>query len=189
VDLAEQPWPHGSRLVAELVFDHFRPGAVPVAAQAAPEPEKAPPLEDLEEQLGDLADGLEWPEEPDHSRPGDVGDTYPLPPLPDDAEGPKTHAVSAGIDDTVRRVHWKEAPACGETFHLHASYFTRVGAGGVDFRAMVRAAILHGIAEAYRVCQPTRCERPLLKVLHACWGSGATEASAHVVLETTCTAL
>ena len=92
----------------------------------------------------------------------------PLPPLPANAEGPNVHGVSACIDDTVRRIQGRDAPACGETFHLHATYFGRVGAAGVDFRAMVRAAVLHGIAEAYRVCQPTRCERPVLKVLHAC---------------------
>jgi len=187
--LAELPSLHGSRLATELFLGYFRPGAGEVMAQAAPDPERAPPLEDLEEQLGDIADGIEWPEAPDYSRWGSVGPTMAL---PDPTDGRKQLFLFIRSDGTVTRLRKAGIPdpGCDEPFLLDANWFRSApGCANVDFRAVVRACLLQGLAEAFRACQPSRCERAIPKLLHACWGCGSDTASAHAVLEVRCTAL
>jgi len=176
VALAGSVAPRVGSILTELFLDLFRPGAGNVLFQDSPDDggeEKAPPVEELEEQFGELADSA-FPDGADFSRPGGVGRSVD----PADETG-KRILVFISADDTIDRLILRPGvrPGCDERWVLYMYYGrTAPGCARVDYRSITRAAILQAIAYAFRICRLTRCEQPVFKVLDVSWACGADGA-------------
>ena len=207
------------RAVHELQLDYFRPGASGILFDRAPgeEPRKAPPLEDLEHQLGDDADAAkvldpdqlgsiggsepdggpgpgEDPPDADFTKPGSFGRYRD--PWSEWARRWRSWSVYAKSDGTIDGFGDALGPAdCGRPWILYTHLFTHVNrCGGTNFAPHYRAALLQGIAEAYRRCVPTRCEKARVWILYAGWActdshDGGPLVSVFVHLGVVCTAL
>jgi len=188
--LAEAVAPEGGRVLPELFLDYFQPGAGAVLFQEEPDErapmEKVPNLTELEDQLGDVADRI-FPEA-DFTGRGSSGTlVWDL----DPAETRKRLFYYVFPDDTPQRYVGRPGilPACDERWLLFVEYWRDApGCVNVDYRALVRAGLLQAIAEAFRICRPTRCERAVPRILYASWGCGGVGAFAYLQLEVTCLA-
>jgi hypothetical protein len=191
--LAETVAEDDGRLLTELFLDYFRPGAGDILFQDAPDErtprEKAPDVADLEKQLRDVADGIAFPERPDYTGPGGSG---PFIDFLDPGETRKRLFSCVLPDDTLDRFIGRPGilPKCDERWLLFADYSRKApGCVNVNYRQLVRAALLQAIAEAFRVCRLLRrCEAAMPKLLHARWFCGSDIASARLTLEVVCMA-
>ncbi|MGH7332266.1 MAG: hypothetical protein ACREKS_05845 [Candidatus Rokuibacteriota bacterium] len=187
--LAESAAPRVGPIVTELFLDHFRPGAGDVLFQASPDDtrkEKAPPLDQLEDPFGELADAA-FPDDADFSRPGGVGKRVD----PEDETG-KRLLVFISADDTLDLLILRPGvrPGCDERWVLYVYYGrTAPGCAGVNYRSITRAAILQAIAYAFRVCRATPCEQPVFKLLEVSWACGADLANVFLRMEVMCLAV
>jgi hypothetical protein len=189
--LADVAAPRNGRLITDLFLDYFRPGAGDILFQETPdekEPrEKAPDTDELEAQLGDVADGVDFTDA-DFTRPGFLGWEDFDPYAPDERR--KRFFFYVKSDDSLDRfaVRPGRPVDCGERWLLFTTYFRmNPGCVNVNFRALVRAALLQAIAEAVRLCPP-RCKRPVPKLIFGSWACGADIASVRLDLEFACLA-
>ena len=187
--LADIVAPRNGRLVTDLFLDYFRPGAGDILFQEAPDDktpkEKAPDAAELEAQFGDVADGVDF-SDADFTRPSFLGWEDFDPYAPDEPR--KRFFFYVKPDDSLDRfaVRPGRPVDCGERWLLFATYFRmNPGCVNVNFRALVRAALLQAIAEAFRLC-PARCKRPVPKLIFGSWACGANIATARLELEFVC---
>jgi hypothetical protein len=108
-----------------------------------------------------------------------------------DATGRRTgFNVLTGADGHLHRTGPTWSPRCDQPFMVEAMYLQPApGCVGMDYRALMRASILHAIAEAFRRCVPSRCEQAVSKIVYASWACGSNTASGYVQIEVRCTAL
>jgi len=188
--LAETVAPEAGRLLTELFLDYFRPGAGEILFQQEPDErtpgEKAPDLEDLEDQFRDLADGIAFPDPPDFTGRGKSGTIRKI----DPAGTEKNFSVVVFRDDAIIRFPIRPVPPeCNERWFLLAVYSRDApGCVNVNYEALVRAGLLQAIAEAFRLCRPSRCERAVPRLLYASWLCSEDTAKAILQLEVTCVA-
>jgi hypothetical protein len=57
---------------------------------------------------------------------------------------------------------------------------------GVNFRAVVRAALLYAVEEGFRRCRTSPCKDAVSTFLSASWGCGLDMAVASVQIEVVC---
>lgn len=152
-----------------------------------------PKLTELEEELGDDADAvpllgrgdlhrlhhppaggtgakkLGTKPKPDLSRPGDMGDVRSFP----SKEFPRTRNLFVNPDGSWSSFGKPVGPDdCGKVWILTTEYFQAAPgacAGVKSYQPFYRAALLLSVAEAYRLCSRTRCERALLWIQSAGW--------------------
>jgi hypothetical protein len=191
--LAETFLPLDAPLVTELFLDHFRPGASEVRLRVPDdeeaEKEKVPPVADVELRWSDIADGL-MPRDADYTGFGSAG--KPALPL-DPAETRQAFFFFIGADDTVSTLTSPKVPApirCDTAFLVLQRYYRSApGCTGVDYRSLVRAALLYAIEEAFRLCRTSPCTRAVPRLISASWGCGLNHAVASVDLEIVCVAI
>jgi hypothetical protein len=189
--LAETVAEDDGRLLTELFLDYYRPAAGAVLYQETPDGvsgprgEKAPDVAVLEKQLRDVADRI-FPEA-DFTSPGRLGTYRTL----DPGATQKQFSFVVSQDDTVLRFPIRPVlPACDEPWLLLTIYSRNApGCVNVNYRQLVRAALLQAIAEAFRVCRLLRrCEAAMPQLLYASWLCGADGAKVVLQLEVRCVA-
>ncbi|MCI0433132.1 MAG: hypothetical protein L0271_05705 [Gemmatimonadetes bacterium] len=187
---AELASPVRGPFLAELFIDYFRPGAGNVLFQDAGDSggeEKPPDLADLERDLGDLVNRLEFPDTPDFTGTGESGKR-----VDESSEDPLPKRFHLTVDGggLVRRFSARPGirPVCAEPYLLFTKYYMKApGCAGVNYRALVRAGLLQAAAEAFRLCRPSGCTTAMIRLIHVSWACGSDLASAFIQFEVVCT--
>jgi hypothetical protein len=189
--LAASIAPTNGALLTELFLDAFVAGAGNVLFQQRgddeDDEEKVTPRADVELRFGDIVDGI-MPADADYSTFGSAGKVQ----VPDPTRPGQTFFLFIGGDETASRLAWPRPPGpvkCDTPFTVYLSYYRDApGCAGVDFRAVVRGALLYAVEEGVRRCITSPCERALSRFLYASWGCGLDMAVASVRIEVVCLA-
>jgi hypothetical protein len=169
--------PRSGRALTELFIDYFRPGAGDLLFFMAPPDDKAPLVEDLDEQFAG-GETILYPGRPDFSKPGEAGtrvaDVF--------TDSRKRFLYFVNPDDTVNRTGFRPGnrPACGESWIFRIEYMRKVpGCTNVQYERFAKEAKLQGFAEMFNVCQAP-CPLPVPTIDHIEWF--CDEDVAHVII-------
>jgi hypothetical protein len=188
--LASAIAPTNGALLTELFLDWFAPGAgnaVFLSRQddGDEDQEKVPSVADVELRFGDVVDRI-MPPDADYSKFGAAGKGF----VPDPADPRQVFFLFIGGDDTVSTLAWPRPPGpveCDKPFLVYVSYYRNApGCVGVNFRAVVRAALLYAVEEGFRRCRTSPCTDAVSTFLSASWGCGLDMAVASVQIEVVC---
>ncbi len=186
--LAAAVAPVAGPLLTELLLDYFVPGAGTVALLRDDE-EKQPVTkrDDVELRYGDLVDEI-MPQDADYSRFGSTGGST----VPDTSGRQQTFLIFISPDDTAGTLVRPKPPGpirCDTPFVVYVSYYRNApGCVRVDFRSVVRGALLYAVEEGVRRCLTSPCTDARARFLSASWGCGFDQAVASVLIEVTCLA-
>ena len=165
-------------LLTELFLDYFVPGAGNAVFLRRDdgdeeEKEKVTPLPDVELRWGDIVDQI-MPRDADYTRFGSAGSVT----APDPADPRQTFFLFIGGDDTVSTLAWPRPPGpvqCDKPLLVYVSYYRNApGCAGVNFRSVVRGALLYAVEEAFRQCRTSPCTDAMTRFLYAVWGCAWT---------------